>query len=174
MIGRRRRESGDLVDALMECHARVRSCSRLAVEIGERADAPADEVAYACARVERYFTEALPLHVRDEEESVLPRLRGRTASLDAALEQIHEQHDLHARLIERTCAAAAALRAKPLKAAARKALVMVARPLEVLFESHLRVEEAVIFTAIRAHLPTETQNDIADEMRRRRRHLHRW
>ena len=36
----------------------------------------------ASRRCERYFSEALPLHVEDEEQSLLPRRRGRTPELD--------------------------------------------------------------------------------------------
>ena len=63
----------DLVSLLLECHHRIRGFSALGVELGTRADLPAADVVQGCERVERYFGEALPLHVADEEESLLPR-----------------------------------------------------------------------------------------------------
>src|SRR5690606_18929577 len=74
-IGRKSR-SERLTEMLADCHARIRSFIALAIAAGEQ-QAPPEEVAAACARVERYFVQAFPLHVRDEEDSVLPRLRGR-------------------------------------------------------------------------------------------------
>src|SRR5690606_33889983 len=66
----------DLVDLLDECHQRIRRFLALAGEAAAHRGAPSSETAQACADVERYFKEALPLHVADEEESITPRLRG--------------------------------------------------------------------------------------------------
>src|SRR5690606_15926791 len=72
----RRDTPRDLVDLLGECHARIRRFVELAHEAAIRMDAPVEQVIQACADVERYFVEALPLHVADEEESIAPRLKG--------------------------------------------------------------------------------------------------
>lgn len=167
-IGRRARGHDDLVDMLLECHARIRSFTGLAVSVGERAGTPVLEVIEACLRVERYFTEALPLHVRDEEESVLPRLRGRSSAVDAALDRMHEQHELHVDLVARLLAASAALRASPRSGDARAALLAVARPLRDVFEPHLAAEEELIFPAVRALVAGAEQNAIVRELRARR------
>src|SRR5262245_4414109 len=82
-IGRRQTEE-TLVGLRLACHGRIRSFLAMAVTIGERFDVPENEVAESAARVRRYFSQALPLHVEDEEESVLPRLESRSAELDAA------------------------------------------------------------------------------------------
>ncbi|HSO40547.1 MAG TPA: hemerythrin domain-containing protein [Labilithrix sp.] len=167
VIGRRR-GAGDVGDMLVDCHARIRSFSELAIAVSERTDAPADEVIGACARVERYFAEALPLHVRDEEESVLPRLVGRTSAIDAALERMHEQHEMHVELLARLLACSAALRAAPQDLAARAALLAVAQPLRAVFEPHLQAEEEILFPALRALLSLDEQQAILGELRERR------
>ena len=127
-----------------------------------------NELFEACLRVERYFSEALPLHVRDEEESVLPRLRGRSSSVDAALDRMHEQHELHVEVVARLLEASAALRGSPRSAEGRAGLLGVARPLRAVFEPHLTAEEEVIFPAVRALLPNAEQSAIVREMRVRR------
>ena len=166
-IGRRSR-AGDVVDMLADCHARIRSFADLAIAVSERSDAPEDEVVAACARVERYFGEALPLHVRDEEESMLPRLVGRTPVIDAALERMHEEHGAHVELLERLLSCSAALRAAPHDVAARAALRAVACPLRSAFEPHLQAEEAILFPALRALLSADERQAILGELRHRR------
>ncbi len=168
-IGKKRSGEGDLVDMLLECHGRIRTFSGLAIAIGERADVAPAEVIDGCSRVERYFSEALPLHVRDEEESILPRLRGRSSAVDAALECMHEQHEMHVDILGRLLTSSAALRRQPDAATARAALLGVARPLWSVFEPHLRAEEQVIFPAVRALLTDEERVTIVTELRARRR-----
>lgn len=160
--------SGDLVDMLLECHVRIRTFAGLAVAVAERTDTPPLEVSAACLRVERYFAEALPLHVRDEEESVLPRLRGRSPTVDAALESMHDQHELHVDLVARVLAASAALRSSPRDPAARASLLGVARPLRAVLEPHLVAEEEIIFPALRSLVPAPDQAAIVRELRARR------
>lgn len=167
-IGKKQSSEGDLVDMLLECHGRIRNFSGLAIAAGERVDVPPSEVSDVCARVERYFSQALPLHVRDEEESILPRLRGRSAAVDAALARMHDQHGEHEELLARLLAAAAALRKDPQSATARTALSVAARPLWSSFEPHLEAEEQIIFPGIRTLLSLEERAAIVAELRARR------
>ncbi len=93
--------AGDVVDLLLECHTRIRSFTTLAARLASTPGLAAAEVAEAAAGVHRYFTQALPLHARDEEESVLPRLRGRDPEVDRELAEMvhehrgHEEQDSH-------------------------------------------------------------------------------
>lgn len=168
-IGTKRgRAAGDLADMLLECHVRIRSFAAMAVSVAERSDTPSIEVSSACIRVERYFSEALPLHVRDEEESIAPRLRGRSSAVDAALDSMHEQHELHVDLLARVLAASAVLRSSPRDPRARAALLLVARPLRAVLEPHLLAEEEIVFPAVRALLSTADQAAILGELRARR------
>lgn len=149
----------------------------MAADLAERGElAPAD-VAEGCARVERYFTQALPLHVRDEEESILPRLRGRAPELDAALARMHDEHLEHERPVGELVALCRALAALAAQAqgsggddsATRRALAEVARSLVAAFERHLAEEERVIVPAIRDRLSRDEQAAIVAELRARRR-----
>lgn len=166
-IGRKARND-DLVGLLLDCHQRIRTFITLAVAVSERMDASVDEVIDVCSRVERYFTEALPLHVLDEEKSILPRLQGRSGDVDAALQRMHEQHALHVELIHRLLASSAEVRATPTDASARSALLEVASQLQADFEPHLQAEERIIFPAIGVLVSSEEQREIVSELRARR------
>ena len=163
------RESGELVDLLSECHARIRYFMALALEAGRRADVPVEPVTQACVAVERYFVEALPLHVADEEESIEPCLRGMTRAMDQALDAMSRQHQQHTPLLEALLRATAAVRNKPHDERARDALTNAAVALQSEMEEHLLFEESVVFPATR-QLSREIRASIVDELRQRRSH----
>jgi iron-sulfur cluster repair protein YtfE (RIC family) len=158
----------DLVDLLLECHERIRKFVALARTAGESTDAPSDQVVDACASVERYFVEALPLHVRDEEESLVPRLSGHSRALDDALSMMESQHAEHGPQLSALLRASAAVRAAPEALALRAELVHTAEELERAFSAHLQLEETQIFPAIRTALPADVQASIIKELRARR------
>ncbi|MCA9630150.1 MAG: hemerythrin domain-containing protein [Myxococcales bacterium] len=166
----RHRASGlqDLVDLLGECHERIRRFVALARQAGSRHDVPADQIAQACIDVERYFTQALPLHVADEEESIDPRLRGLSPAVDEALDAATQQHREHEPELKALLRATNVVRNNPNDPTARGELATAAEALEAQFEEHLRLEERVIFPAIRELLSHETQTSIIGELRRRR------
>lgn len=166
----RHRASGlqDLVDLLGECHERIRRFVALARQAGSRHDVPADQIAQACIDVERYFTQALPLHVADEEESIDPRLRGLSPAVDQALDAVAQQHRQHEPELKALLRATSVLRSNPNDGAARGDVASTALALETQFDEHLRLEERVIFPAIREFLSHETQASIIDELRKRR------
>jgi hypothetical protein len=76
------RPAAGAVELLLECHERIRHFARLALKLAGTRDLPPAEVAEAAAAVRRYFAEALPLHAADEEESMMPRLRGRDPAVE--------------------------------------------------------------------------------------------
>jgi hemerythrin-like domain-containing protein len=117
--------------------------------------------------VHRYFTQALPLHVADEEQSIEPRLRalGR-ADLDAALARMEAQHDEHEPMLARLIPRWAQLAERP-EAALAAATRADAGSLVRAMEDHLSAEEQSILPAV-ASLPVEQQQAIAAEMRARR------
>jgi iron-sulfur cluster repair protein YtfE (RIC family) len=137
-LGRRTPAPNDLVGHLFACHERIRKFVALAATAGST-DGRDREVVEACAAVERYFERALPLHVEDEERSILPRLRGRRVEVDEALRTMEAQHRVHVPLIE----------------------------LAAEFEPHLTIEESIIFPAI-SLLGAEAQTQIRGEQRTRR------
>lgn len=161
--------SGDAVALLLDCHARIRSFLALAARIPEADPPDAPEVGDAAARVARYFGEALPLHARDEEESILPRLRGREPALDAALEEMAGEHQGHEARLRDLVGACAALADDPARhAALAPAIGDAARWLEAHFAGHLRREEELIFPALRRLLDAPADAAIVQEMRARR------
>jgi len=165
-IGERTGGDGDLVDSLLACHQRIRAFLELGLRAGQGGEP--DQVIDACRRIERYFREAMPLHVADEEESILPRLRGRAAAVDGALATMHEQHAAHEVGLRALIAAASALAAAPDRPGARARLVEAAAELEAALRPHLELEEAIIVPAIRQLLSAGELADIAREMRARR------
>jgi iron-sulfur cluster repair protein YtfE (RIC family) len=166
-LGKRAQRPSDLVGLLLDCHERIRRFTALAQTIGLRRDAPDAEVIEACASVERYFARALPLHVADEEESILPRLRGLDPELDRALSHMHVQHQGHAAPLARLLGALAAVAVAPEAAASRAHLAAVATELEQAFEEHLALEESVIFPRL-ARLERHVQDEVLRELRARR------
>lgn len=165
---RRATDAQDLVDLLGECHERIRRFVALAREAAARRDVAADQISQACQDVERYFTQALPLHVADEEQSLEPRLRRLSPTLDAALDDVTRQHHEHEPALSRLLRATRVLRDHPHDGEARHELAVAALAIEALFEEHLRLEERVVFPAIRELLSPETQRAIVDELRARR------
>jgi iron-sulfur cluster repair protein YtfE (RIC family) len=164
----KRKVATDLVGLLLECHERIRSFARMAREIGRRDDLTRAEVAEGCSACERYFSEAFALHVEDEEQSVLPRLAGSDASLDAALADMRAEHASHQALLASMLEDLRAVRADPDAAAARARLYASATELAEAFERHLSLEEQVIFPALRDRLTQELEAQVLRELRARR------
>ena len=72
-------DSDDVASLLLGCHQRIRHFTTLALNLS-RPDVPPAQVAAAAAAVYRYYSQALPLHEADENESVYPRLRDAIAA----------------------------------------------------------------------------------------------
>lgn len=153
---------------LLECHERIRRFVGLAAEVGARLELPAPEVVAACERCARYFGEALPLHIEDEEASVRPRLTGLGPEVASALAQMHDQHAAHEALLAALQAALSEVRLAPGDRAARGRLFEAASALRAAFEPHLALEERVIFPALR-RLPDAARAELVSEQRARRR-----
>lgn len=166
-IRQSQRAPDDLVDLLVECHGRIRRFVALARKAGERGDFPEREIVETCTSVERYFTEALPLHVADEEQSILPRLRGRSRDVDRVLSTMVEQHTDHRPMLGTLLDALARRRQRPADTTRGDELVMAATALEHHFHEHLDLEETALFFAICA-LDPSVQQEIVGEMRARR------
>lgn len=159
----------DAVGLLLDCHERIRGFLALARRIADAGAAERDDVADAAARVRRYFAEALPLHARDEEESILPRLRGQDPAVDAELDAMLREHGAHGPPLRALVDACAALAQDPARHdALAPDLDRAAAELEEHFAAHLRREEAVIFPALRRLLSPAEDAAIVREIRGRR------
>lgn len=160
---------GDAVDLLLECHVRIRAFLGMARRLAEGAAAPPEELAATAERVHRYFAQALPLHALDEEESILPRLRGLDPEVDRELDEMVHEHAGHGPPLEALLAACAALAREPARhAALAAALGDATAELERHFAAHLAREEAVIFPAVRRLLDPAADAAIVRELRARR------
>lgn len=166
-LGKRGTLAPDLVATLLDCHGKIRHFTALARKAGE-AEAGAAEIADACEQAQRYFSLALPLHVADEEESLLPRLRGREPALDAALADMHDEHLQHEPLLTTVRDALAKVHVEPTAGALRAGLAAAATALERSFSEHLAREEQVIFPALRRLLSDAEQHLVLAELRARR------
>jgi iron-sulfur cluster repair protein YtfE (RIC family) len=154
---------------LLECHERIRAFIGLAGRLANTDEASEDDRCEAATRVRRYFAEALPLHVADEEETILPRLSGRDMKLDAALQQMHREHAEHQQELHRLLETCTALQASPAKfGELREKLRSSTSSLECQFNAHLALEEEIIIPAIRQLLTSEDRIVMLDELRARR------
>jgi hemerythrin-like domain-containing protein len=161
---------GDLAALLLECHERIRSFVRLARDLAASPTSPAASTREAAARVRRYFVEALPLHVADEEESIAPRLRGRSPELDRALEQMCAEHAEHDAAVGRLVALCGALEVDPGRIGAlTDELGAAASHLAELFAAHLEAEERVVIPALGVLLSEGEREAVVSELRARRR-----
>ena len=161
--------SGDVIDALLECHARIRHHSALAVKVA-RGEGGAEARQEALGQLLRYFGKALPLHAEDEDASLLPRLRaaGVDSQVETALETMRVQHlEIDARLAGLMACWQPMSLDQPC-GCTPEALLEGSLALEALFRDHLAIEETTIFPAVRAHLPAAEQEGLREEMRRRR------
>lgn len=159
----------DIVDLLLDCHERIRSMTGLARRLAEAQGLPEAEIVDAADRVRRYFGIALALHARDEDESLVPRLRGKDPRLDAALAEMSREHGEHDEPVARLLAACDVVADEPARLAeVAPALGAAARELERHFEGHLEREEKVIFPAIREHLSRDDLARMVEELRARR------
>jgi iron-sulfur cluster repair protein YtfE (RIC family) len=126
------------------------------------------EVADTAEKVRRYFGVALPLHARDEEESLIPRLRGKDPAVDRELDTMQAEHADHGPILDRLVALCDALVADPSRRVELgPALGELADTLATHFVDHLGREEAVIFPAL-ARLPAEERAQMVAELRARR------
>ncbi len=166
--GPRPRGADGPCDLLLACHDRIRHFLALARRVGEQ-PAPASDVGDAARSVARYFAEAFPLHVADEEESLRPRLAGRDPTLDAHLAAMAHDHGAHDPLVARLVAEARALARAPTDPARRSALHAAAVAATRRLEPHLAFEERTIFPAVAGPLvdPAEAAAIVA-EIRARR------
>jgi iron-sulfur cluster repair protein YtfE (RIC family) len=164
----KRPPASDIVDLLLDCHERIRSFTSMAQRLARSPGAPPAEVAEAAAKVRHYFAEALPLHARDEEESMVPRLRGRSPEVDRELDEMRREHAEHEALLGRLVSLCEGLAADPARhGALAPELDLVATALRDHFVPHLDREERVLFPALRA-LPEEQRTAMVRELRSRR------
>lgn len=168
-LGTKRPAADGPFGMLRECHERIRRFSSLSLRL---ATAPPqttpDERAGAAADLLRYFTVALPLHEKDEEESLGLRLRERVLAPTgaSALEALAPEHRALQATLGRLVPAWEAIRRDP--AAPSPETLAYAEQLVRLFDAHLAREENDLFPAAVAVLPPSELEAITAEMQARR------
>lgn len=164
----RRAAAADPASMLLECHGRIRRFLETARRLAAAEETPAPEVAEAAEAVRRYFVSAYPLHVRDEEELIVPRLRGTDPAVDAALAAMEREHGDHELPVSRLIATCRLLADDPGRLPAlRGELAAIVADLTASLGPHLGREEAVILPALQ-RLPAADQARLLAEMRERR------
>jgi iron-sulfur cluster repair protein YtfE (RIC family) len=160
----------DALELLAACHVRIRHFAAAAVKLAHAQAATPEELQMSAAGAYRYFTVSLPLHEADEEDTLRPRL---DAVADDrvlhALTAMHDQHQAIDELIERLLPLLLLVERNP--AAIHDAgaeMCSLTHGLQELFAAHLKLEEEVIFPAIRDLLPQNEQAAMLQEMKQRR------
>ncbi len=160
--------SVDLVDILLACHDRIRRFSDAAVRLAAP-DLAEAEIREAAARIRYYFRASFPFHLDDEEDTLLPRLQGLSAEIDAALEAMEREHEEHRPLLAHVLAMCDTLVEEPSRHGALAAgLLCDATALRESFARHLAHEESAILPVIRTRLAPEVQAELTYEARARR------
>jgi iron-sulfur cluster repair protein YtfE (RIC family) len=164
-----RADERDVVDLMLECHERIRSFSAMAVRLATT-DADDREVGEAAAAIRRYFAEALPLHVADEDEDLVPLLAGHDPDVDAALAELSAEHLAHAPDVGRLVEICDEIARDPRRRAVRSAeLAALADRISKAFAIHLEREERVVFPALRTR-PEAERDALRAKVRARRAH----
>lgn len=167
-LGNRPESIDDALSLLSACHARIRKFLGFARALGERPISPA-EAADVAAQVVRYFRVAYPLHVLDEDCSLLPVLRGRDAEVDAALERMSRDHvTLDTGLEPLLVLLEAIPRDGGLAEDAKRAILEAVAPLEMAMEDHLGIEERVLFPGAARLLTPDERTALREAIRARR------
>ncbi|HXU73523.1 MAG TPA: hemerythrin domain-containing protein [Polyangia bacterium] len=151
---------------LVDCHARIRKFCALAKRLAE--GGRSDQLRDAAGQLRRYFGLALPLHIRDEDESIRPRLeRLGDSTITAALDAMTSEHDAVDVALAELLDQWDVIAREPSDArcfATYKATMWLDRHLL----AHLHDEETRIFAAL-DRLPRPQWEAIAAEMKARRR-----
>ncbi len=165
--------SQDAIQLLQACHQRIRHFSGVAVRLAHAQGASEEEIVQAADGLYRYFTVALPLHEADENISVHPRLKKAAPQGELAgpaADAMVDQHNAIDELVERLVPLWVLLRRNPAKQPELAGeMCAIAGRLNEIFESHLKLEEEIIFPALQKYLSPEQLSHIVHEMQERRK-----
>ena len=120
-------------------------------------------VAEALRRAE-WYENAMPLHHRDEERALFPRIVNRSFLIDGMIERLALDHDE----IEASWGELAPLLRHPEEIANPKRLSQVAHPFEKLLREHIVRENEDFFPKLEALLASDRRCDIGLDMARLR------
>jgi hemerythrin-like domain-containing protein len=162
----------DAIHLLLDCHRRILTFCDLALKVARLTHLSVAERAGAAARVERYFTVALPRHVEDEEVLLAHRLWEAgppSTAVVVALEDMSGQHWEIEALLKSLVPRWRLLGEAPERhGELARELERDSVRLAGLMETHLWLEELVLFPEARARLSPESMESLGAEMRARR------
>jgi hemerythrin-like domain-containing protein len=160
------------LEMLQGCHVRIRHFMQLSRTLAQATDASQNDIADAAASLTRYFSEALPLHEADENQTLFPRLYDAAplgSPLREAAKTMVEQHRIIDELVTELLSLCGAIHRQPeLLPSLASRLKQVTSALDEVFTSHLHMEETVIFPALQL-FPPALLKEISNEMQQRRR-----
>lgn len=162
-------QNEDAASMLLGCHQRIRHFTEVALRLAEDPQASAIERSNAAKSVFRYYTEALPLHEADENDSLHPRLKqvlpeGVLAEANKSMVQQHTEIDA---LVASLIPLWDELQKNP--ASQDPNLLSQTERLQQLWTSHLQLEEEQVIPAMRQFLSAADMRAIEAEMRARRK-----
>ncbi len=166
-----RDSDSDPVALLIACHGRIRQNLRLAQRLVDAVSPSVTDVTDAASALVRYFGQALPLHIVDEDETLCMALHARwlPESCVQALAVMREEHRVIEPSIDEALTAWRQLTVEPLRLESmRENLQLLTLRLTALLEAHLDAEERLIFPVLSQVLSAEERKSLAEEMRARR------
>lgn len=154
---------GDVVESLQFAHTESLQVMSLAESLATASATPS--VAEAAARIETYLRKTLPRHIRDEEDSLAPRLAGRHPVVDKAIDTMKSEHFLEAAMSARLAGLLGVIRRDvSMLNELRFTLSTAIGELKGLLLRHQALEESIVFPALRRLLPRQALIDIGVEM----------
>lgn len=164
-------EKSDAIDKIYDCHSRIRHYLAVAKRLATVQHASERDIREAAGSLLRYFSKAFPLHVVDEDLSLLPRIKltNPPAEVLAAIRALGEDHREHENMIDAFCEAMEHLEDRPERLPGLQS--RLASMLDVMseeLEEHLALEEDVILPYARTALTPEMLGTIEREMHHRR------
>jgi len=115
-------------------------------------------------RLAEWYENAMPLHHRDEERALFPRIVNRSFLIDGMIERLALDHDE----IEALWGDLAPLLRHPEEIANPKRLSQVAHPFEKLLREHIVRENEDFFPKLEALLTSDRRRDVGLDMARLR------
>ena len=161
----------DPVAMLLACHRRIRDHLALAKRVVDAIEPTSEEVAEAAASLIRYFGQALPLHILDEDETLRDALRGRDLAPEVlrAMATMTAEHAVIEPAIHEALGQWRQLTEQPLLLSTlREDLGRLTLLLSTLLDAHLEAEERLIFPEVAKALTAAQRAELARLMRQRR------
>lgn len=161
----------DPVGMLLACHRRIRDHLLMARRVVDAIEPSSEEIGEAASSLIRYFGQALPLHILDEDELLREALRGCSLAPDvvAALETMTAEHGLMEPVVDEALLLWRRIEDRPmLLSTIRQQLARQTLLLTMLLDAHLDAEERLIFPAVANVLTVEARTELAQRMRQRR------